>query len=488
MDSDSDLDIVLGNLDMPSTDVEQDTRPDMLYLNDGAANFSAGPVFGLPNVQTSEMIAGDLDGDGGLDVISSGGTTGLRLTTLFLNDLATDFATLRSLGQTSDPGGSNFSSASSIAFGDMNGDGYLDVVAGQGGQDEVFLNDGLGNFAVERPFGPTGPFEKQTRSIAAADLDGDNDLDIVIGDAPNPFGGTTGQNRIYLNDGSGNFYAGPIDCAAAPAAMRCFGPDSVSTASLAAGDMNSDGSLDLVVGNEDQSNVVYLNDGSSNFYAGSTDCAAALPNVRCFGPAIGATSSLALGDMDGDGDLDIVAATSQQDTVYLNDGGGNFYAGAVSCTDALLPVRCFGPDDGTISRVALGDMDGDGQLDISAGTPNGQNAVYLNEGAALFSRFSPSVCATRAGMRCFGSAVNRTSSLAVADFDGDDDLDIVIGHEQGLDSQFFLNDGNGNFPFRKSIPGPRSTAALAVGDVDHDGDPDVAVAYGGADIIYTAGQ
>jgi subtilisin-like proprotein convertase family protein len=483
MDSDGDLDIVLGNSDTILTGGDQDSQPDTLYLNDGAGNFSAGPSFGLSRVKTSRIIAVDINGDGGLDVISTGGIDYLTLTTLFLNDLGTDFTTFRYLGQLNEPGGPNFSGASSLGLGDMNGDGHLDVVVGQNDQDEVFLNDGTGNFAVEHPFGPAGYAERRTRSLAVADLDGDSDLDIIIGAAPNLFDGTGGQDRVYLNDGSGNFYAGPVDCAAAPANVRCFGPDNVNTASVAAGDMNGDGRLDLVVGNEGQPNVIYLNDGSGNFYAGPVDCAAAPANVHCFGPATGATSSLVLGDMEGDGDLDIIAATSQQGQIYLNDGGGNFYMGGVNCTNTLLPVRCFGPGDNTISSVALGDMDGDGQLDIIAGTPIGQNAVYLNDGAAHFALLSPNVCAAKPGMRCFGSAINRTTSLVVADFDGDGDLDIINGNNQDLDNQLYFNDGNGNFSFNKPLPGTSSTAAVAAGDVNGDGTLDIAVGYNGNNLI-----
>ena len=76
--------------------------------------------------------------------------------------------------------------------------------------------------------------------------------------------------------------------------------------------------LDIITGNESQQNVVYLNDGSGNFDW--------LGNARSFGAGGDSTTSLAIEDTDGDGDLDIVTGNyNQQNAVYLNDGNGNFF-------------------------------------------------------------------------------------------------------------------------------------------------------------------
>jgi hypothetical protein len=187
-------------------------------------------------------------------------------------------------------------------------------------------------FAVRRFFGQG----KNLMSAAIGDMDGDGDLDIVGGSKP-PF-----FNTIYLNDGLGNFVAG-----------SSFGTAASFTQGVAVGDLNGDGSLDVVAGNcivpgsfppytctSDAPNALYLNDGAGNFSAS-----------RSFGTGSDKTTSVALGDMDRDGDLDIVVGNEQQQSAaYLNDGAGNF---AVE-----VP---FGPASGPgpthVEGVVLGALD-----------------------------------------------------------------------------------------------------------------------------------
>src|SRR5687768_5687518 len=91
---------------------------------------------------------------------------------------------------------------------------------------------------------------------------------------------------------------------------RNFGSASGWTKSVAVGDVDADGDLDLVVGSESQPDVVYLNDGTGNF-----------PTGRAFNTGVDETNSVAVGDMDAGGDLDIIAGNyGRQNVVYLNNG------------------------------------------------------------------------------------------------------------------------------------------------------------------------
>ncbi len=105
-----------------------------------------------------------------------------------------------------------------------------------------------------------------------------------------------------------------------------FGSGQDPIEAVAFGDMNGDGSLDLVVGNDGAQSLVYLNDGTGNYYDGSLHgCASAPETVRCFGGAEDRTINVAVADMNGDGKLDIVAGLqSGQSRVFLNDGRNDF--------------------------------------------------------------------------------------------------------------------------------------------------------------------
>ncbi len=147
-----------------------------------------------------------------------------------------------------------------------------------------------------------------------------------------------------------------------------FGTGSDYTYSVALGDVDGDGHLDLAVVNSYLQNVVYLNDGKGNF-----------DNSRNFGTGQDVTYSMALGDVDGDGDLDLaVGIDSQQNVVYLNDGSGAF-------TDSNKT------NVGTVSdfteSVALGDVDGDGDLDLAVDDES--NAVYKNVGSSASGTVTP---------------------------------------------------------------------------------------------------
>src|SRR4030095_11115312 len=119
------------------------------------------------------------------------------------------------------------------------------------------------------------------------DVDGDGDLDLVVGNAYL-------QSRLYLNDGIGTYTD-------APASRMPVG--SYNTSSLALGDVDRDGDLDLVVGNAYQQSLLYLNNGTGTF----TDATASRMPVGSY-----ETRSLALGDVDGDGDLDLVVGNAYQ--------------------------------------------------------------------------------------------------------------------------------------------------------------------------------
>ena len=137
------------------------------------------------------------------------------------------------------------------------------------------------------------------------------------------------------------------------------------------------------------------------------------------------TGSVALGDVDGDGDLDIVfgngyASFGQQNVLYLNDGAGSY----TNVTAAHMPV-----DTDRTYALELGDVDGDGDLDMVLGNRVQQNRLYVNTGTGFYT----DVTAAR-------MPVDRdlTEAVALGDVDGGGDPDIVFANHRGTD-RLYLN-------------------------------------------------
>ena len=116
--------------------------------------------------------------------------------------------------------------------------------------------------------------------------------------------------------------------------------------------MDGDGDLDLVAGNYGQANRLYLNNGTADPFNGVTGTDISAIRTR--------TTAIALGDVDGDGDLDLVAGNyGQANRLYLNNGTADPFSG-VTGTD-------ISADAHNTMSIALGDVDGDGDLDLVAG-------------------------------------------------------------------------------------------------------------------------
>jgi hypothetical protein len=142
--------------------------------------------------------------------------------------------------------------------------------------------------------------------------------------------------------------------------------DASPTISVALGDLDGDGDLDFVAGNNNTRSRFYLNNGTSDPFAGVVG--------KDITPDVLTTLSIALGDLDSDGDLDLVAGNGGvASRFYLNNGTSDPFAGVTG--------RDFAADSFSTRPVALGDMNGDGNLDVViGGDSNGKELLYLNKG------------------------------------------------------------------------------------------------------------
>jgi hypothetical protein len=332
-----------------------------------------------------------------------------------------------------------------LAAGDVDGDGDVDLVLGNVGQTALWMNDGRGRFtatgagAVPRMIG-------ETNALALADFDGDGDLDLFLGNG----GWFGGLNYFWRNDGAGRFTD----------ASDRIPNDYTWTNGVAAGDVDGDGDLDLLLAKFNRSSLL-RNDGKAAFRDATDEL---LPDVEA------PTAAVALGDLDGDGDLDAVLGNTlyESNLVLWNDGKGRFALDG----DRVLPA-----DQSDTLALGLGDVDGDGDLDIVAG--NGrlggeQSRLYRNDGRGAF---------TDATEACLPAQPCETHAVLLADLDADGDLDLLLGNADGpggAPGLVWWNDGQGRF---RAAPGPgalgceRTTSLLCV-DVDGDGKRELLVGTG----------
>ncbi len=439
VDGDGDLDAFIGTYG----------GPNRLYVNGGTGIFTDATAASLPALidYTRAVALGDVDGDGDLDAfVGNDGQDRLHLnggTGIFANVTATNLAAL------SDP-------SLSAALGDMDGDGDLDAVVGNetiysAQQNRLYLNGGTGVFAdVAATNLPT--LIDFTLAVALGDVDVDGDLDAFTGNSgvfPSP------RSRLYLNGGTGVFT--DVTGTNLPTLLMDH------SQAVALGDVDGDGDLDAFAGRNGPERLL-LNGGTGLF----TDVTAtALPAV------VDNTSAVALGDLDGDGDLDVFVGNAGsfggQNRLYLNGGTGVF----TDVTATNLPALV-----GSTLAVALGDVDGDGDLDAFVGNSNQEDRLYLNGGTGVFA----DVTATN-----FPTQVDFTGAVALGDVDGDGDLDAFVGN-YGQESRLYLNGGTGIFTDVAATDLPAqfyATFAVALGDVDGDGDLDAYLGNNQQDFLYT---
>ncbi|MEI7771378.1 MAG: VCBS repeat-containing protein [Chloroflexales bacterium] len=352
--------------------------------------------------------------------------------------------------------------ATSVAWGDVDGDGDLDLAVGnQGEKSRIYRNCTVKTGAAADPCGAaTGmsgtliweaPSVANTVGVALADADGDGDLDLALANQDEP-------SLIYRNCTVKASAVDPLCGAVAGMSSTLIwqaGAASATT-SMAWGDLDGDGDLDFVLGNQGEASQIYRNGGAGTFTLDAPAWQADAPS----------TQAVALGDINGDGDLDIVLGnSSEQSQIYRNCtlSDGALCAGASFALDSWAPS---GTDQA--SAVALGDVNGDGLPDLAVGNNGLPNKVFLNVAGAGISSAAT-----------FTAAANvNTRSLAWGDVDGDGDLDLAVGN-QGKPSQLYRN-SQGSPTFLAldadwTTSATLKTTSVAWGDINGDGSLDLAL-------------
>ena len=265
---------------------------------------------------------------------------------------------------------------------------------------------------------PNGPVE-----ITYYDLDLDNDIDIIVPLNPG------GKLIWYENNGSQSFTENTIDASVG-------GPREAWPV-----DLDLDGDIDIVqaVEGADDDLVWYENNGSQNFTKNTID-----------GSPGGSARSVSVGDIDGDGDLDISLTTYSSSNFYWyeNNGSQSFSRRTISTDSNLFPV--------------LIDLDEDGDFDFVSHINDGSDKIawYDNDGS---ENFTQNIIANDYG-----------AQIAVADLDEDGDYDVIGADYTNGHINWYENNGSESFT-KNTIDNSDMTNAwdVKVGDVDGDGDLDV---------------
>ena len=320
-----------------------------------------------------------------------------------------------------------------VAVGDMNGDGRPDVVVANYGANGVGVLLGqAGGFAASSPLYPTGS-NSVPSGIALGDVNGDGRLDAVTANK------STYSVGVLLGQAAGGFAA---------VSTYSTGP-TTSPLAVALGDVNGDGRLDIVTAHYFDDEVgVLLGQASGGFAA-----------VRAYPAGTGSRpSSVALGDVNGDGRLDIVITNRGTSSagVSLGQAGGTFAAFATYALGAGST-----PDD-----VALGDVNGDGRLDIVA-VNTATRGVEILLGQA--SSFGPVVT--------YSTGSSSPQGVTLGDVTGDGRLDIVTANSSRTVGVLPGRAGGSFGPIVTYPIGTNATPAdVALGDFNGDGRLDIATA------------
>jgi hypothetical protein len=228
---------------------------------------------------------------------------------------------------------------------------------------------------------------------------------------------------------------------------------------LPAGDVTGDGLADLIVaGTEDGSVRVYLSQGSGRFV---------LHNLF---PANGVASAIALLDLNMDGFKDL-AITDYLDALrghstlnlFLNDGTGRF-----------LPEPIIQPTWGGMAPLAVGDFNGDGRDDLALGYYGWYNSPYFQSGGVVSIFFNQGDGGLQ-WQKDYDLDDGSVSALAIADMNGDGSPDVLALDVYLRRAYVMLNDGDGGFEQLPFFPVPTGSGSFVVTDFNGDLRPDIVV-------------
>ena len=443
-----------------------------VLLGNGDGTFQSVATYASGGQTVVSVVTADVSGDGKLDVIvadqcdfSADCGTGLIGVLLGNGD-----GTLQTV-QTYAAGALE---TDSVVVRDLNGDGKLDILATNQCNDEfcfgssvsVLLANGGGTFQGPHSYSPGG---LSTSSLAAADLNGDAKADLVVANQcdinTSCDGGTVG---ILLGNGDGTFLS--------PVIYSSGGSDPVY---LTTGDVNGDGKVDVLVANQcsNQNSCT----GSVGVLVGNGD--GTFQPVVAYSSAALYAVGIAAGDVNGDGKADLLVVNECDDNNTCDNGTVSVLLGNGDGT--FQPAVTYNSGGASALAVAVGDMNGDGKLDLLVTSQcsrnnncnNGIVAVLLGNGDGTFQ---PAVS--------YSTGASLANSLVIGDVNRDGKLDLLVANQCVSNSDcsdgsvaVLLGNGDGTLqaPINVTVPSPQNLSSLSLADFNGDGYLDVFSGVGG---------